>query len=122
MCDSDGRTEAKALESPNMDPTKHIEITPGTCSGRPRVAGTRIRVENVVRWSEQGMSPDEIVASYPQLTLADVHAALAFFFDNQEAIERQMQEDAEFINAVRTKGASSSLTPAPSTRQADLPK
>ena len=83
-----------------MEPTKHIEITPGTCSGRPRVAGTRIRVENVVRWTEQGMLPDEIVASYPQRTPADVHAALAFYFDNRDEIEEQMREDAECINAV----------------------
>jgi len=80
-----------------MEPSKHIDITPGTCSGRPRVEGTRIRVENVVCWTEQGMLPDDIVASYPQLTPADVHAALAYYYDNQDDIERQMREDAEFI-------------------------
>jgi uncharacterized protein (DUF433 family) len=94
-----------------MEPTKHIEITPGVCSGRPRVAGTRIRVENVVRWTEQGMLPDEIVASYPQLTPADVHSALAFYFDNRDEIERQMREDSEFINAMMAKQGCR-LTPA----------
>src|SRR5271157_1163290 len=86
-----------------MEPAKHIEITPGVCSGRPRVAGTRIRVENVVRWTERGMLPDEIVASYPQLTPADVHASLAFYFDNRDEIEKQMREDSEFINAMMAK-------------------
>ena len=82
-----------------MEPAKHIEITPGTCSGRPRVAGTRIRVANIVLWTEHGTSPDEIVASYPQLTLADVHAALAFYFDNREEMDRQIREDEEFVDA-----------------------
>ena len=82
---------------------QHVEITPGTCSGRPRVAGTRIRVENVMRWTLDGMSPDEIVAAYPHLTLADVHAALAFYFDNREEIDRQIREDEEFADAVENE-------------------
>jgi uncharacterized protein (DUF433 family) len=101
-----------------MEPTKHIEITPGVCSGRPRVAGTRIRVENVVRWTEQGMLPDEIVASYPQLTPADVHSALAFYFDNRDEIERQMREDSEFINAMMAKQGCR-LTPASVGKEVD---
>jgi uncharacterized protein (DUF433 family) len=86
-----------------MEPARHIDITAGVCSGRPRVAGTRIRVENVVRWTEQGMSADDIVVAYPQLTLADVHAALAFYFDNRDEIERQMQEDGEFVSAMKAR-------------------
>lgn len=43
---------------------KHIESTTGVCGGRPRIAGRRIRVQDVVLWTEQGQSPDEIV-SYP---------------------------------------------------------
>lgn len=86
-----------------MEPTKHIEITPDVCSGRPRVAGTRIRVENVVRWTEQGMLPDDIVASYPQLTPADVHAALAFYFVNREDIDAQIREDEQFVEAMKAK-------------------
>ncbi len=49
------------------------------------------------------MLPDEIVATYPQLTPADVHAALAFYFDNRDEIEKQMREDSEFINAMMAK-------------------
>ncbi len=57
----------------------HIESTPGTCGGAPRIAGSRIRVSQIVLLTESGASPDEIVASYPHLTLADVYAALAFY-------------------------------------------
>jgi hypothetical protein len=64
------------------------------------------------------MSADEIVAAYPQLTLADVHAALAFYFDNRDEIERQMKEDREFVSAMKAKHASRS-TPAPLCKEAD---
>ena len=76
---------------------KHVEVTAGVCSGRPRIAGTRIRVANIVLWTEQGTSPDEIVAEYPQLTLADVHAALAYYHDHSDQLEAQMKEDETFV-------------------------
>jgi uncharacterized protein (DUF433 family) len=77
--------------------THHIAIDADTCSGHPRVAGTRIRVANVVLWTEQGKSPDEIVAAYPQLSLADVYAALAFYFDHREEMDQLIRADEEFI-------------------------
>jgi uncharacterized protein (DUF433 family) len=65
----------------------HIEKTPGVCGGKPRVAGTRIRVQDIYVWHElRGQSPDEIVTRFPQLTLADVHAALAYYWDHAEEI------------------------------------
>ena len=57
--------------------SEHIESTPGVCGGKPRIAGHRIRVEDIAVWHEQqGLSPDEIVAQFPQITLADVYDAL----------------------------------------------
>ena len=84
-----------------MEPTPHVEITPGTCSGQPRVAGTRIRVSNIVLWSEQGQSPDEIVAGYPQLTLAAVHSALAFYFDHREEMDKLIADDEAFVASLQ---------------------
>lgn len=55
-----------------------IVSDPETCSGHPRVEGTRIRVSNVLGWLAAGMTPDEIVADYPSLTLEDVRACLEF--------------------------------------------
>ena len=88
----------------------HIEATPGVCGGKPRVAGTRIRVEDIVVWHElQGKSPNEIVADFPQLSLADVHAALTYYFDHREEIQRQMREAREF--AATMKASISSKLP-----------
>jgi len=94
-----------------MESTNHIEITPGTCSGQPRVTGTRIRVQNIVLWTEQGETPDEIVAAYPQLSLADVHAALAFYHDNREEMDRLIQSDAELLAELKAEQALPSTGP-----------
>ena len=78
-------------------PTAHIETRPDFAGGRHCIAGTRIRVQDVVAWTELGRSPDEIVNMYPHVTLADVHAALAHYHDHQTDIDRQMREDEEFV-------------------------
>jgi uncharacterized protein (DUF433 family) len=82
----------------------HIEITPGVCGGKARIAGHRIRVQDVVVWHEQmGMSVDEIASLYPQLTLGDVYAALAYYHDHREEIRRQMWEGEELAARLRAQ-------------------
>ena len=55
---------------------QHIETTPGIAGGRPRLAGHRITVEDIVIWHEhQGKSTTQIADEY-DLPLAEVHAAL----------------------------------------------
>lgn len=77
---------------------EHIEITPGTCGGRPRIAGHRIRVQDVVFWHErQGQTVAAIVATYPGITPADVHAALAYYHDHIEEIHEAFRRDEEFL-------------------------
>ena len=74
--------------------SEHIDITPGICGGKPRIAGHRIKVQDVVIWHEDmGLSPDEIVYHYPSITLADVYAALAYYHDHQYEIRQQIRED-----------------------------
>jgi uncharacterized protein (DUF433 family) len=80
----------------------HIEITPGTCGGKPRIAGHRIRVKDVVIWHEHmGESADEIVTKFPQLTHADVYAALAYYFDHRPEIDAELAEDEKYYNEMR---------------------
>ena len=67
----------------------HIEITPGVCGGKPRIAGHRIRVQDIVIMHDRmGKDPYEIVNDYPSITLADVYAALVYYMDNMEEIRR----------------------------------
>ena len=72
-----------------------IVRTPGTCGGRPRIAGHRITVHNIVIDFQAGMTPEAIVSERPQLTLAQVYAALAYYYANKETIEAEIAaEDA----------------------------
>ena len=83
---------------------KHIEQTEGICGGKPRIAGHRIRVQDIAVWHErQGMSPDDIVAEYPQLTLANIHAALAYYFDHREEIRRDIDESDRIVAEAKAR-------------------
>jgi len=47
----------------------HIEITPGVCGGKPRIAGHRIRVQDIViMHNRMGKDPYEIINDYPSIT------------------------------------------------------
>lgn len=89
-------------------PLNNIEITPGTCGGRPRIAGHRIRVQDIILWHEcRGLSPDEIVSTlYPQLALADIYAALSYYHAHRDEIRRQMDEDQRFADGFSTQNPS----------------
>lgn len=80
---------------------QHIEITPGIAGGKPRIVGRRITVQNIVIWYERmGKTADEICAEY-DLTLAEVYAALAYYFDHREEIDRTIKDDEAFAQALR---------------------
>ncbi len=51
-----------------------IVKTPAVCGGRPRIAGTRITVQNIASDFNAGMNPEDIVTKRPQLTQAQVYA------------------------------------------------
>jgi uncharacterized protein (DUF433 family) len=83
--------------------SRHIVVTPGTAGGKPRVAGRRITVQQIAHWHERlGLSPDEIATAY-DLTLGDVHAALAYYHDHRAAIEATMQADEALVAELRQR-------------------
>src|SRR5690348_11792170 len=62
-----------------------IVKTPGVCGGQPRIIGTRIMVKHVYLWVERmGMTPAQVVAEHPHLTMAQVYAALAYYWSYPE--------------------------------------
>lgn len=81
---------------------RHIVSTPDVFGGKPRIAGHRVRVLDIVVWHEKrGMSPDEILDLYPGLTLADVYAALTYYFDHRSEIEAEMQQESNIVAETR---------------------
>ncbi len=80
---------------------QHIEMTPRALGEKPCIAGHRITVQNIVIWHERiGNSADEIAATY-DLTLADVYAALAYYYDHRPEIDLDIQNSQAFIKALR---------------------
>lgn len=61
--------------------------------GRSRIAGTGVTVQRVVGWYKQGLSPEEIADRIGHLSLAQVHAALAYYHANREEIEAAIAAD-----------------------------
>jgi uncharacterized protein (DUF433 family) len=72
----------------------HITTDPEVCHGRPCIAGTRVRVMDIVAAHEQGVSPAELqdyFATRP-LTLAEIYAALAYYNDHKDEVEADFAE------------------------------
>lgn len=83
------------MEPKSLD--EHIEVTPGICGGKPRIAGHRITVRQIVVWHERlGKSADEIATEY-DLRLSDVYAALAYYFDHRAEIDQELEDSASWI-------------------------
>lgn len=81
---------------------EHISIAAGVCGGKPCIAGSRIRVQDIYVWHDlQGKSADEIVSAFPQLSLADVYAALAYFWSHRDEILAQMKQGEELVEAMK---------------------
>ena len=55
-----------------------IVVDPNVCMGEPHIKETERPVSLIVQLADAGMSPDEIVAAYSELTVEDVEAALAY--------------------------------------------
>ncbi len=73
---------------------------------RVRVAGTGITVHRVAVLSNLGHSPEEIVRKYKHLTLAGVHAALAYYHANREQVDSEIAADWEEAARIEAEFAS----------------
>jgi uncharacterized protein (DUF433 family) len=72
-----------------------IEREPAIRGGRPKIAGTGVTVRRLVGWYKMGMTPEDIALEYPHLTLAQVHAALAYYHANREEIEADIAQEEQ---------------------------
>lgn len=77
----------------NVDIGTLIERSPEIRKGRPRIAGTGVTVERIAGWSNLGLTPEEIAAKIEHLTLAQIHAALAYYHANRNEIDSSIEAD-----------------------------
>ena len=77
----------------------YIVRTPGVVGGEARIAGQRIRVRDIVAARDLGgLTPEEIAANvYPELTLAQVYSALAYYEDHRAEIDQAMHTEAQCV-------------------------
>ena len=84
----------------------HIEVKSEMRDGKPRIAGTRITVEDIVLMHLRlGQSLTEIASKY-NLSLAATHAAMAYYYDHRAEINRSIEEDEAFAEAFRRNNPS----------------
>lgn len=71
-----------------------ISRRPDIRGGRPCVAGTGVSVRRIARWHDMGQVPEEIVQTFGgHLSLAQVHAALAYYYAYQAEIDTDLEAD-----------------------------
>ena len=70
-----------------MDYSQIITIEPGKRIGKPCIRGLRITVYDVLSYMAAGMSHEEILVDFPDLTETDIRACLAFAADSERRFE-----------------------------------
>ena len=103
MSGTTGKSSGAAVVADVQHP--YVTKTAGVCGGRPTIAGTRIAVRVVVGYVlKQDMLPEEFVRLYPSTSLAQVYAALSYYHDHREEIERDITENSrESVDALLSR-------------------
>ncbi len=65
------------------DYQQYISLNPGIRFGKPCIVGTRVAVQDILGWLASGMTNEEIIEDFPELTLTHIRAALAFAADSE---------------------------------------
>ena len=93
-----------------------IETSPEIRKGRPCIAGTGVTVRRIVGWYNLGLAPEEIAAKMEHLTLAQIHAALAYYHVNRGELDADIAAKWHLISIPAASAANDSgfLQAAPS--------
>lgn len=82
----------------------YISKQKGVCGGRTVIEGTRIPIWSIIKWYKVGMSVEDIIREFPQLTPSQIHDAFSYYYDNQEEVEKDIAENENekfFRNVVK---------------------
>ncbi len=82
-----------------------VGVRPGFCGGKPHILGHRIKVQHIAIWHHRlAMSAEEIVVTYPTLTLAQVFAALSYYHLHRAEIDADIVADEKFVAELKSAG------------------
>lgn len=90
--------------------SEYVGVQPGFCGGKPHILGHRIKVQHIAIWHERmQMSAEEIVATYPTLSLPAVYAALAYYHGHRSDIDADIDADERFVDELKAKAGPSKM-------------
>jgi uncharacterized protein (DUF433 family) len=88
--------------------------------GVPRIEGAGTRVVMVVMDKLNGLTPEQIHAAYSHLSLSQIHAALAYYYDHQDELDQEIARESKDIAAWRRKAIAEGTQPTRDELQARL--
>jgi uncharacterized protein (DUF433 family) len=104
-----GKSYAIETEFSKRVSKEHIAIHPDYCFGKPRIINTRMYVAAIAEiYLKMGESVEDIAAKY-DLSLASVHAAMAYYYDFREEIDRHTAETEAIVEQMRRNSPPSPL-------------
>lgn len=80
----------------------HITKDPEVCGGRACIDGTRIRVVDIACLQREGYTPERMLEVYGSLNLAQIHAALSYYYENPQEIEDALRADREVAERIES--------------------
>jgi Protein of unknown function (DUF433) len=86
----------------------HVEKPDGEPARLERVPRVRI-AQIAMDYLEYGWSVDEMCRQHPYLSLSEAHSAMAYYFDHQEEIDREIAEEIEQVESERARSARSPI-------------
>jgi uncharacterized protein (DUF433 family) len=114
-------TTAESAQTASVLPVigEYIGVKPGYCGGKPHILGHRVKVQHIVVWHQRmGMTPEEIVATYPSLSLPQLFAALAYYHSHRADIDADIEADERFVAEMKAKAGQSKLQQKLATQHA----
>jgi uncharacterized protein (DUF433 family) len=82
---------------------RYIEKNPAICSGKAIIAGTRLKVTQIaIEYDRLGWTADQIVEAHPHLTLAEVHDALSYYYENRAALDEEIKAEETLVIRLRS--------------------
>jgi uncharacterized protein (DUF433 family) len=99
----------------------HIVRTPGIVGGRPHIASTRVPVWQIAARFHMGETLPEILESYPHVSPAAVHSALAYYWDHKAEVDAEIEEHRPESALAALRGNSSLVEEQPGVFRGGTP-
>ena len=81
-------------------PLEYIEVDD---RGVAKLIGSRSKVRQVVMDVQNGMTPEQVHDAYPHLSMAQIHAALAYYYDHKEQVDAEIEEGRRLFEEFKAK-------------------